>query len=584
MNKSYLTPIFTHKLRSDKDQDFSYVPLTYNDLNIRKFKTTSRSAFLRSLKVSSQNSPPFRAQGRFGKFVSRIRKVGSIIDSADTMVNKVNTVVEQIHTFADSLSKMDLLKGCASIIHLLVSTKSLVSAIKSDSTFDGLMAIASMALALYNVYRYMLDPLLKPVDLDTFRAQSGMVETIALTAMITALLPECLKPIFQNLPRFTSDKLLDNSPQLYSLMSYIINLPFRLAKLVGLPNEILTVLETIQYYLPFGQLSHFTTEIELISDELKANPNRIGDSALHKRVLKLNADVIEWKKTITCDFSRLPNGFIASDNLLTRLVKKVKYMMNSTRVEPLCMIFCGPRGTGKTTAMNALFKGFEKTSPVYVHATTENKDFYDMYDNEDIFVIDDIGQKGVFQWSNIINFVSTTKFPLECAQADLKLTKYFTSKLILATTNSIELTLTANSGISDLAALHRRLNVVDFSDCLFSEGLFNGNIKIKLFRSTQPTNPRSPWAWSVVETIVLANTTLLDLASRLAVYVKREVQAKIDISTKLIIQILTLESWWRNLRFFLIMLLLMKCIGLMTICQMMMIIIPPVLPSLPTGC
>jgi hypothetical protein len=103
---------------------------------------------------------------------------------------------------------------------------------------------------------------------------------------------------------------------------------------------------------------------------------------------------------------------------------------------------------------------------IYVHTcpTAEGgKDFYDDYNNEEVMMMDDVGQQGVSQWRNIINFVSPIKFPLMCAQADNKNTKFFNSGIIICTTNNFENLsgFTKADCISTPEALFRRVHLIN---------------------------------------------------------------------------------------------------------------------------
>jgi hypothetical protein len=123
-------------------------------------------------------------------------------------------------------------------------------------------------------------------------------------------------------------------------------------------------------------------------------------------------------------------------------------------------------------------------SSKYCHSIpdiNEGKDFYDSYNNEDIFFMDDVGQKGISQWRTMINMISSVKMPLECAEAKLKDTKFFNSTTVIATTNSfMQLSgLCKSDGISNMEALWRRAFVFDFYEFSLKSGMFKGTIRFK---------------------------------------------------------------------------------------------------------
>lgn len=150
------------------------------------------------------------------------------------------------------------------------------------------------------------------------------------------------------------------------------------------------------------------------------------------------------------------------------ILKYAKTYTVSSRTEPVCVVFEGPAGCLKSTVMNALSQLCKRDNrSVYSHIIPSNesgKDFYDDYENQDVFVIDDIGQQGLSQWRTIINFVSPVKMPLDCANAEKKNTKFFNSNLILGTTNLLTniQAFTAKDCITSKEALFRRIHVFKF--------------------------------------------------------------------------------------------------------------------------
>lgn len=140
---------------------------------------------------------------------------------------------------------------------------------------------------------------------------------------------------------------------------------------------------------------------------------------------------------------------------------------NATRPEPVCIALEGPPGCFKSRYMGMLLDVLGKS--VYTHhikTVGDGKDFYDQYDGQDIFVMDDLGQGGPSQYRTLMNLVSPIKYPLDCASEKLKDTKYFCSEAIMFTTNAFSNlpNLTKQDGIADPKALWRRAVVFDFSE------------------------------------------------------------------------------------------------------------------------
>lgn len=169
----------------------------------------------------------------------------------------------------------------------------------------------------------------------------------------------------------------------------------------------------------------------------------------------------------------------------TRHMKIILAYEDPGRVEPTCFIFEGPPGKKKSVVMNAVVEALGE--PFYAHcvkAVMDGKDFYDNYNNEPIFYMDDVGQNGVSQWRPLMNMVSSVKLPLDCAEAQNKDTKFFNSSKILVTTNrfqTLNLALTKQDCIDDIEALWRRGNIFDFTYVESTPDFIKGKILFKHF-------------------------------------------------------------------------------------------------------
>lgn len=160
------------------------------------------------------------------------------------------------------------------------------------------------------------------------------------------------------------------------------------------------------------------------------------------------------------------------------LLKNIEAFSNPARQVPAFIVLEGPPGCLKSTVLAKVVDHYNSSTPsksVYSHvwkSLEQGKDFYDDYSNQDVMVLDDVGQGGVSQWAPVMNFVSSIKLPLDCAVAEKKNTLFFTSEYIFCTTNlfsKIQST-TAKDAISDLGALHRRPLVFFFDTSVEPDG------------------------------------------------------------------------------------------------------------------
>lgn len=279
-----------------------------------------------------------------------------------------------------------------------------------------------------------------------------------------------------------------------SILQHIADLVVKVAdfiletdKIPGVLKSLITNLKTLVHmYSTHGLMN----EMASIIREYKKKPIILGDNMFWMRMevveAKLRLDVsTDSVGAALLELARTSPSVRVRLEAFNRLVKLKNNLKNSGRIEPSCFIFDGPPGTFKSVTLSKLLKVLGKS--VYVHhvkSLMDGKDFYDTYDGEEVFYMDDVGQQGKSQWRNLINWVSCIPLPLDCAAADLKNTKLFTSEIILLTTNQfMDLHgFTAQDGIAEPEALFRRAFVFDWAQVKLNEqGSISGTVTLKKF-------------------------------------------------------------------------------------------------------
>jgi len=322
---------------------------------------------------------------------------------------------------------------------------------------------------------------------DTFQTQAG--ESLLL-GYLASFLPKELLTALRNMNIFTSKKLLDDSMTLQSFFLLIRKFISAILGCSFVPTIVAQFITDILEYTPLGFKYELYGRMKDMLTDYNFN-NRIAfETVTQDKILDI------WKLAAAVKFDEvterdLNKPYLETYKRFEHLVKIVRSYRESVRVEPCCFVFDGPPGCEKTFTMNRLAKIFNE--PMYNHTvppTTLGKDFYDDYQGESIFLADDVGQQGVSQWAPFINMVSSAKLPLPCAEAHLKNTKYFTSKLLLLTTNNLaNLTPYRGDGVEDVRALFRRCNIFDFSlvrqeISLDGSKKLNGLVKLRTYNLT----------------------------------------------------------------------------------------------------
>lgn len=311
---------------------------------------------------------------------------------------------------------------------------------------------------------------------DAWKAQ--VLDSMILSTA-SLFLPKCLFEILKRMTLFTSAKLCDDAGGIFHVFMLICE--FLSSLLNYIPFSLPSSIKNLFSFLSFNHYTIIFQCDNLVKEWLK-NKKKVSESSFRDRVFNLqnrvinNIELTEWVRRSPTIKAKL----VCFD----RLVKSCDAFSKSDRIEPSCFIFEGPPGVFKSVFMSKLIKALNMSS--YSHVTksaTDGKDFFDTYNNEEVFFMDDVGQQGVSQWRNIINIVSPVKLPLDCAAAELKDTKFFTSEVVLLTTNRFKNLggLTKQDGIDNIQALWRRAIVFDFSRVIRDGSKLSGTINIARF-------------------------------------------------------------------------------------------------------
>nr|WPR18047.1 MAG: RNA-dependent RNA polymerase [Chemarfal virus 134] len=222
----------------------------------------------------------------------------------------------------------------------------------------------------------------------------------------------------------------------------------------------------------YDYVNHYNTlkEITELHSMFVKDPRNMMDHNYRLRVLEVGEKMKEpsFKEYFMNDSNKFISQLIPSFQM--NVVKYAETFTISSKEEPILIVFQGLAGCGKSSLMNGVVSYLSSkycNKSVYVHtvpSAESSKDFYDDYMNQETFVMDDVGQQGNSQWRQMINFVSPVKYPLDCAAAEKKNTKFFNSKIILCTTNQIkDLRFTTTDGIACPEALYRRVHLIRLS-------------------------------------------------------------------------------------------------------------------------
>lgn len=416
----------------DKSQHLSYHIVTHKDIKILML-------------IESSFEPQFL--GNLLSSLGDFRGVLSALTSQITMVS---------NTFKKCISK-----EC--ILLILDVTRMLLDI--RDGYFT-LTKILTTILSFYNIHQR---------GMSLFKPQSLGLEDLASMFLMVGL-PTDICNQLKTFTMLSGKKLFDND--------YVMPWFAKLINIVGgvmdwfvesisdyIPKSLADMMRSVMSCLTHNLLNYNKIrEVAGVYTQYVRNQQIIFDPAFRERCMKLHKECIDLPHFMEY-VTNVNNKYFKTtwDLFRDTVVKSISHFDSSSREEPLCFVFEGLAGSGKSAFMNSVVDLLRKDGmSVYCHtvpATEDAKDFYDDYENQDVFVMDDVGQQGKSQWRTIINFVSPVKCPLPCAAANKKNTKFFNSKVIICTTNHFrDLNgFTAADCITEPEALFRRVHLVRVS-------------------------------------------------------------------------------------------------------------------------
>lgn len=394
------------------------------------------------------------------QFLDTIEPQGLIGDISQVFsdLGSLGCMLMSMLNFSKSITKKDIL----SIASIFIKVADLFK----QKQFCP-MSVVSMVIDLYLIYS----------SFNRFEAQG--LESIVSMACAN-FIPDKLFAIIKKSQYLSSVKILDDISYFHDFVVSVLEAIDWLIQKVPLPSFLRDYLDNLMLIFKSSSDHLLIRDLEQVMVAAK-DCKVFLDLGFREKSKKLNLK-LEASHSLK-EWTRRSSALMQIVSKWQRHIKIIEAYENPGRVEPTCFVFEGPPGKKKSVVMNAVIEALGE--PFYAHcvkAVMDGKDFYDNYNNEPIFYMDDVGQNGVSQWRPLMNMVSSVKMPLDCAEAQNKDTKFFNSNKIFITTNrfqTLNLALTKQDCIDDIQALWRRGYVFDFSGVTSTSNFIAGTVVFK---------------------------------------------------------------------------------------------------------
>ena len=428
------------------------------DYRTKVLLSMSKDNYARKLLDTSRQGNQYKVYKIHGRLVLVIRRafrpqIGNFLSSIYSTFKNINQLTQ---TMSQSVKDGDAWLLFLDLINMILNIR--------DGYFTPQKVLTTI-ISLYTIYRRVCKKF-APQIFDSYEILTFILSLIGV--------PESCKTVLINYSLLTGKRLF-SSDFIFSILSSLYTtfkcMLMWLSTQCHLPemyaNIIISYLDCV-----FGNILCYNKIKNVVDLYTKygSNPEIILHPEFRHEVIVLHENLKDdnmFKDYVTNHDNKFFREIWSLFN--NNLVKYVNTFTNSQKDEPICIVFEGEPGSGKSVLMNAFVEVLKsKNKSVYVHSVPPSeggKDFYDDYENQEVFVMDDVGQQGKSQWRTIINFVSPVKYPLECANAAKKNTKFFNSKVILCTTNNFKQlsSFTSKDCIAEPEALFRRAHVVQIN-------------------------------------------------------------------------------------------------------------------------
>lgn len=207
-------------------------------------------------------------------------------------------------------------------------------------------------------------------------------------------------------------------------------------------------------------------ELSSIMFDYRKNKKCLASPGFVERVARATLET-EGLLDRTREAGREPDkGLIALYTEVYNLRKTIEATTHQMRQEPVAFLIFGPPGKGKTVLLQQLVRAMTENgmNTAYHNAPKDNsKNFYDRYNNQNIWVHEDLGQTNIREFAPYVQYISSNPVELDAAEAPNKGILYFQSTLVLATTNFAmhlrPLVPTKDCGFIEPNAIYRRFTI-----------------------------------------------------------------------------------------------------------------------------
>jgi len=429
-------------------------------------------------------------------------KSSRVVETMVGVLEKLKEVTNKVFLLGESYADvftsiefiLDMITGVGSLISMITVALTPISVLSGLYTVYKLIrSIMSKLPVVYRTVVEFIQPEEVFFDTTEMFAEAGAGINIVYSFLIT-MLPGPVRGLLDSFQKYTRVKILEDLDWIYQLADVVLHVPVYVMEMVTtglnkLPQSawrdtlILNItmgisqFEKLLAFVPELTTNRISKKMAYYLERCHADRRLLAKSDFLKEIGSICDDAAHHMVVLRSSHGTVHASFAALHTELVNFHRSGLALTQESHPEPVAILLWSRPGAGKTVftqKCRQYWTGAGKNT-VYDYTPTDGRsDFHDQYHEQNVWIHEDIGQRGENDWSQYIMHVGVNPSRMDGAALDKKSTIFFRSQVILGTTNIPIQTKCLNPvkgcGWTDADAIYRRWWVVayerDKSDCV----------------------------------------------------------------------------------------------------------------------
>jgi len=443
--------------------------------------------------------------GKTDRLLDDLTRLSEGIKSSQA-VEKLNAFVEDVRNRTTDLFKVanstvdvftsiefmfELMGGASSLVAMLSSPLTPMSVLNGLYTVFKLIKLVVFKLPVFARTALGLvfpddEQFYDTVEGELASAEGGVLVNLVYAGLIT-FLPPRVRVILDSFQKYSRIRVLEDLDWLYQIADVIMYIPMYalqaietgavhlpdaswkkpMLESIGAAQKQFT---TLLSFVPELTTNRLTKELRENIDAVHADRRILSQPDVVQKLANVTSRVESHLVLLRSSHTTIPQGLQQLQTEALNLYRSGIFLVQQSHPEPVAILLYSRPGEGKTvfTQRCRQYWSANGKNTIYDYTPTDSRsDFHDQYHDQNVWIHEDIGQRGEQDWAQYIMHIGTNPSRMDGAALDKKSTIFFRSQVIFGTTNTplqrSPLVRVKDCGWTDARAIYRRWLVVDFT-------------------------------------------------------------------------------------------------------------------------